>query len=181
MSSLDKPRRPAPIAPKDGTQPTRRKRREVGRSRSGTLGGATESGSLGPAFRHHWILWVGPVVMLLAALLPWPYGYYNLLRFCVCGAAAFLAYQQWTHDNAASKWVVMLVAIAFLYNPLVPIHLTREIWTVLNVGTAMALIAHFRSLRLLLDEPVEHTPLIGARSGRSPVLRGRPRARRLDR
>ena len=87
--------------------------------------------------------------MLVAALLPWPYGYYNFLRFCVCGAAAFLAYQQWTHDDAASKWVVVLGAIALLYNPLVPIHLTREIWSVLNVVTATALVGHLRSLRFL--------------------------------
>ena len=64
------------------------------------------------------MLWVGPVVMLMAALFPWPYGYYNLLRLCVCGVAAFLAYQQWIHDDAASKWVVTLIAIALLYNPL---------------------------------------------------------------
>ena len=95
--------------------------------------------------------------MLVAALLPWPYGYYNLLRFCVCGVAAFLAYQQWTHDNAASKWVVVLVGIALLYNPLVPVHLTREIWTVLNIGTAIAFVSHFRSLRVLLGKSIDCT------------------------
>ena len=99
--------------------------------------------------------------MLVAALLPWPYGYYNFLRFCVCGSAAFLAYQQWTHDDAASKWAVVLVGIALLYNPLVPVHLTREIWTVLNFGTAIAFVGHFRSLRVLLGESVERTRRIG--------------------
>ncbi len=115
--------------------------------------------------------------MLLAALLPWPYGYYNFLRFCVCGAAAFLAYQQWTHDDAASKWVVVLVAIALLYNPFVPVYLTREIWTVLNVGTAIALVGHYRSLRRLLRQTVENSPQIGRTlSRRTPVRAGKSRA-----
>lgn len=125
---------------------------------SGTI---VRSDSEGTVFRHHWILWAGPVVMLVAALLPWPYGYYNFLRFCVSGAAIFLAYQQWTHDEAASKWVVALTGIALLYNPLVPVHLTREIWTVVNVGTAMAFVGHFRSLRVLLGESIERTHGIG--------------------
>ena len=115
--------------------------------------------------------------MLLAALLPWPYGYYNFLRFCVCGAAVFLAYQQWSHDDAASKWVVVLVAVALLYNPFVPIFLTREIWTVLNVGTAIALVGHYRSLRRLLQHTVENSPQIGrTRSMRTPTRAGKSRA-----
>ena len=135
---------------------------------------ATRSNPRSAVFRHHWILWAGPVVVLVAALLPWPYGYYNFLRFCICGAASFLAYQQWTHDDAASKWVVILGAIALLYNPLVPIHLTREIWTVLNIGTAMAFVGHFRSLRRLLRETGESTRQIGPeRPGRALVRRCR--------
>lgn len=124
-------------------------------------------------FRHDWILWVGPIVMLVAALLPWPYGYYNLLRFCVCGAAAFLAYQQWTHDDAASKWVVVLVGIAVLYNPLVPIHLTRDIWSVLNVATAATFVGHLRSLRVMLRRGSEPRQRVGHHRGRAVVRRRR--------
>ena len=172
MSSLDKLKRSVPIAPQDGRQPASRSRRQVGPARFPVSGSVTRSDSQGAVFRHHWILWAGPVVMLVAALLPWPYGYYNFLRFCVCGAAAFLAYQQWTHDDAASKWVVVLVGIALLYNPLVPVHLTREIWIVLNVGTAIAFVSHFRSLRMLLDESAERTRQIGHKdSDRWPVRR----------
>ena len=115
--------------------------------------------------------------MLLAALYPWPYGYYNFLRFCVCGAAVFLAYQQWTHDNAASKWVVVLVAMAFLYNPFVPVFLTYEIWIVLNVGTAIALVGHYRSIRQLLRETVENSLQIQrTRSKRTLVRETKSRA-----
>ena len=113
------------------------------------------------------------MAMLIGALLPWPYGYYNFLRFCVCGAAAFLAYQQWTHDDAASKWVVVLAAVAVLYNPLVPIHLTREIWSVLNVATAVAFAGHLRSLRVVLRGGSERRQRLGHDRGRAVVRRRR--------
>ena len=174
MSSLDKTRPSTPTAPQDERQLAGRDRQQVALGGTRLPDSPTRSNPRTTVFRHHWILWAGPVVMLVAALLPWPYGYYNFLRFCVCGAASFLAYQQWTHDDAASKWVVILGAIALLYNPLVPIHLTREIWTLLNVGTAMAFVGHFRSLRLLLHETGKSTRWIGGeRSGRALVRRRR--------
>ena len=161
MARNKKLRSSAPSKSRDATRLASRGRRHVSRRESEWLDIDTRSESPNAVFRHHWILWVGPVVMLVAALFPWPYGYYNLLRFCVCGAAAFLAYQQWTHDDAASKWVVILVAIALLYNPLLPIHLTREIWTVLNIGTSLVFVGHLRSLRLLLSERADDTRPIG--------------------
>ena len=174
MSRLDKLRRSVPIVPQTKRQPVSPNQREVGPARNVLAGRTAASDPHGAVFRHHWFLWVGPVVMLVAALFPWPYGYYNFLRICVCGAAAFLAYQQWTHDDAASKWVVMLVAIAVLYNPLVPVHLTREIWTVLNLGTAVAFIGHFRLVRVSLVYAVGRTRQLGQqRSDRLPVRRNR--------
>ena len=146
LSSPDKPRLILPGARREAGG----RRQQVSPGKLDLQGVATPTNAQSAVFPHHWILWVGPIVMLVAALLPWPYGYYNFLRFCVCGAAAFLAYQQWTHNDAASKWFVVLAAIAVLYNPLVPIHLTRNIWSVLNVATAAAFIGHLRSLRVML-------------------------------
>ena len=59
--------------------------------------------------RHHRSVWFLPAVLLVAALLPWPYGYYNFLRLVVCGVAAWLAYTQWCHDDALTGWVVAFV------------------------------------------------------------------------
>lgn len=173
MSKLDKLRQSASIDSHESKEPANRGRRRTGPAGMRLSDNAIRSDSVGASFRHHWILWAGPVVMLVAALFPWPYGYYNFLRFCICGAAAFLAYQQWTHDDAASKWVVMLVGIALLYNPFVPIYLNRETWTVLNVGTAIAFVGHYRSLSRLLRESVEKSPQIGRTPSRQTLIRGR--------
>ena len=102
------------------------------------------------ALRHHPAVWLVPACLLLLALLPWPYGFYTFLRLSVCIVCAWLAYQQWKHDNAISAWVVVLGTVALLYNPLLTVHLTREIWSVLNLVTAFVIVCHLWSLRRLI-------------------------------
>ena len=102
------------------------------------------------ALRHHPALWLTPAALLLLALLPWPYGFYTFLRLGVCVVFAWLAYEQWKFDNAISAWVVVLGAFTLLYNPLLTVHLTREIWSVLNPLTAFVLVCHLWSLRRLI-------------------------------
>ena len=101
--------------------------------------------------RHHPSVWLAPAGLLLLALLPWPYGYYNFLRLVVCAVAAWIAYTQWREDDALSGWVVALAATAILYNPVLPIFLTREIWSVLNLLSAGVFIGHFLALRRLVQ------------------------------
>ena len=113
--------------------------------------GSGSGGSGLVRLRHHPSVWLLPAVILVAALLPWPYGYYNFLRITVCGVTAWLAYTQWRHDDALSGWVVALGATSVLYNPIVPVHLTRELWGVLNLAGALVLGGHFRSLERLVN------------------------------
>lgn len=72
--------------------------------------------------------------MLLWALVPVnPYGYYVLLRFAICGMAIYLAFR--AHELEKTPWVWVFAVTAILYNPLIRVHLTREIWSVVNVAT----------------------------------------------
>ena len=105
------------------------------------------------SLRHHWSAWLVPSALLLLALLPWPYGYYNFLRLAVCLVAAWFTYEQWKLDDAISGWVVALGATALLYNPLFPIHLNREMWSVLNLASAVVFLGHLISLRRLIITP----------------------------
>lgn len=102
------------------------------------------------AIRHHPSLWFGPVLLLFMAVLPWPYGYYVFLRLALCLISVTIAFFQWKHDDALSGWVVVFSGIAVLYNPLVPIHLTKEIWIFLNLATACLFFGHFLALKKLL-------------------------------
>ncbi|MGE4183208.1 MAG: DUF6804 family protein [Limisphaerales bacterium] len=102
-------------------------------------------------FSYFWARVVA-IVMLLAAVGPWPYDYFTLLRLVVCAVTAFGAYRAYEHRQTTSTtwrtrqqgWVLALAVIAFLFNPLVPIHLERGTWMVIDVSVALVLIADVR-------------------------------------
>ena len=88
------------------------------------------------------VFWYVPAVMLFVAVGPMPYGYYTLLRWIVCAACIFLVSQEYDLRGVASVGVFGFTGLAVLFNPLIPIPLTREIWAPINVGAAIVLIAH---------------------------------------
>jgi len=69
--------------------------------------------------------------MLFASLGQWPYGYYTLLRFVVCGAAGYTAFVMYGWGRIGLAWLFGFIAV--LFNPLVPIHLSRELWQPIDI------------------------------------------------
>lgn len=83
-----------------------------------------------------WIPQAIAAVMLLWALNPQnPYGYYILLRWVCCAVFAYLALKALAQEKEG--WVWVLAIAAMVYNPVIRIHLTREIWSVINVATVV--------------------------------------------
>ncbi len=77
--------------------------------------------------------------MLFIGAAPLPYGYYMLLRLVATGVfiwAAFIAYER---NNEALPWVYGILAL--LFNPLIKIHLPKELWAVVDVGSGVLLLA----------------------------------------
>src|SRR5690606_30004279 len=89
----------------------------------------------------HLAVWIVPIILLVVAGAPLPYGYYTLVRFAACGAAAFIAYQSHRADKIAWTWV--MGGIAVLFNPVVPFHLGREIWFAVDLAAAIVFAAHY--------------------------------------
>jgi len=87
--------------------------------------------------------------MLLGALAPWPYGYYQLLRFVVCGVSVYIAFMAYQWEKIWSVWLFAFVAL--LFNPLIPIHLSRELWQPIDVICALL----FASIAFILKKPIE--------------------------
>ena len=76
--------------------------------------------------------------MLLLALAPLPYAYYELLRLVVCGTFGYLGYlalQRKYRANAA----VFLVA-ALMFNPLIPLYFDRGVWAGIDIAAAITLL-----------------------------------------
>lgn len=88
-------------------------------------------------------------LMLFGALASWPYGYYQFLRLVVCAVAAYVTFMAY---NWRISWATYLFGIiAVLFNPLVPIHLSRKIWQTIDVVCA----ALFVVIAIILKEPAQ--------------------------
>lgn len=82
-----------------------------------------------------------PIGMSLAALLPLPYGFYDLLRLIVCFFSVLTAYDltQRTRPNNGNLLLWAMVGLALLFNPVVPITLgERLLWAPFNIAAAAA-------------------------------------------
>lgn len=87
------------------------------------------------------------ILMLLLGIPKglFPYGYYNLLRVVVCATGVFLAVNAYQRKNP--KWIWIMGITAFIFNPLFPIHLGKEIWVFLDVVTAVFFCISLPALR----------------------------------
>lgn len=74
--------------------------------------------------------------MLLIATMPLPIEFYTLLRIVVFGAAAYSAYCFFENKNSQAGLILVLIAI--VWNPLIPIYLyDKFIWILLDISAAI--------------------------------------------
>jgi len=85
--------------------------------------------------RPHLIPCIIAALILLGALAPWPYAYYQLLRFVTCGVAVYVAFTAYKWQKMWAVWMFGFVVL--LFNPLIPIHLSRELWQPIDVICAI--------------------------------------------
>jgi len=86
-------------------------------------------------------------IMLLLAIPPlWPYGYYLLLRIIVCVTAVALSLG--AHRKEKLGWMWTMIIIAIIFNPLIPFHLGKEIWSIVDLAVAVIFVISIFKLRL---------------------------------
>ena len=71
-----------------------------------------------------------PAILLFIAIFGLPYGYYTLLRLVVTGISVYAAFFLFERDGV-NFWAFL--GIALLFNPLIPVYLSREVWFPINV------------------------------------------------
>ncbi len=76
--------------------------------------------------------------ILLGALADLPYGYYQMLRWVTCGISAYITVKSYQWETAWATW--LFAAIAILFNPLIPIELSKPIWRPIDIGCAVLFI-----------------------------------------
>ena len=77
--------------------------------------------------------------LLLFGAFNLPYGYYTFLRIAVTLYTLLLAF--YAHDRSKTNIVILFIGIAILFNPLIPIYLSKDIWRIIDIVTAILLLA----------------------------------------
>ena len=84
------------------------------------------------------VLCVAAGAMCLLALLKWPIGFYDLLRWLVCAAGIVGAIAVW---KTAPVLGAAFIFTAILFNPVAPIRLSRNVWVWIDPATALWMFA----------------------------------------
>lgn len=82
-----------------------------------------------------WLLIITGALLLLGILNFWPYEYYILLRWIVCGAA-IISVIGFSHSKLTG-WVLTFGALSILFNPLFPIYMNKSSWVGIDLVAAV--------------------------------------------
>ena len=78
--------------------------------------------------------------LLLLAIASMPYGYYQFLRIFITIVAGISTYNSFLSKHR--KWLYIFITILILYNPILPIHLNKEIWLPINLLTFIVFLVY---------------------------------------
>ena len=95
-------------------------------------------------YEGHWLL--GIALIFLIAIAPLPYEYYMLLRVISVPIFGYLFYHAVNKvpvEFLGIKFSWVFVGFGLLYNPFIPVHLTKDIWMVFNLVTAVAIVTYW--------------------------------------
>jgi hypothetical protein len=81
---------------------------------------------------------LGAATMLIVGLGRNAYDFYTIMRWVVCGVSAYGAYLEFERKRQAWAWVFAIMSIAF--NPIAPVHLSRETWAPIDCIAAGILV-----------------------------------------
>jgi hypothetical protein len=86
-------------------------------------------------------------IMLLVSIINLPYGYYTLLRLVVTFTAIITA--NYFYKISSPTKVVIFSFIALLFNPLIPVHLNKPLWLIIDIALAIYMYSISKSIAVL--------------------------------
>ena len=89
---------------------------------------------------------ISVILLFLATIEGWPYGFFTLLRLVVFGTTAYLSWLAYRSEKQAWTWIFGFIALVF--NPLIPLHLGRDLWVVVDLLVAVFLIISIFAFKL---------------------------------
>jgi hypothetical protein len=72
-----------------------------------------------------------PGIMMILAPLPFPYGYYILLRLVVSMCSGILAFAYYKNSN---RLYILFGLTVLLFNPLFKVYLDKALWAIIDLA-----------------------------------------------
>ena len=86
------------------------------------------------------------IIMLLMAILGhWHYGFYTLLRLVVCLTSIFVA--SFAYKARLRYWTYMMGLIALLFNPIIKVYFNKSTWQLIDLVTAIIFVISIAKLK----------------------------------
>ena len=79
------------------------------------------------------LIFIAAAILCIIAVFPLPYGYYTFLRISVSIIGCIAAFDLVNKGNPL--WVIF-AGVVVLFNPIIPIHLSRDIWFFIDLVVA---------------------------------------------
>lgn len=89
---------------------------------------------------------ISAIFLFLAMIEGWPYGFFTLLRLVVFGTSAYISWLAYKTEQQVWTWVFSFIALVF--NPLIPLHLGRDLWMIIDLLVAVFLIIFIFAFKL---------------------------------
>ena len=86
-------------------------------------------------------------LLVVAPIISFPYGFYTFLRLSISISAGFIIYLINKKVKKVDTISIIFAVIVILYNPIIPIHLTREIWMPINFISAVVYFYGFYKIK----------------------------------
>jgi len=92
------------------------------------------------------VLAIDIILLALAILGGWSYGYYTFLRITIFVTNIFLAFVSFNKEKFG--WIWFFGLIAFIFNPIFPFYLGRSIWVIVDWVVAIFFFVSIFTFRL---------------------------------
>lgn len=78
---------------------------------------------------------IAAIALIIAVVPVWPYFFYQALKLVVFGTAAHSVYLY--HKEKDTKWMVIMIVIAIVFNPINPLYLGHFLWSIVDIIVAL--------------------------------------------
>tara|TARA_B100000214_G_C23949434_1_gene619652 strand:- start:13 stop:300 length:288 start_codon:yes stop_codon:yes gene_type:complete len=92
------------------------------------------------------IVWYISAGLLFLGAISMPSGYYELLRWVICAAAAFAAYTNYSIEK--TSWAIGFGIVALIFNPIAPVYLyDKFVWMVIDISAGLLFVINSKEIK----------------------------------